>query len=148
MLSAQQPAKSQHHDHGACLGPNSLLDTTQHPSVTSYMSLARRASALDHDGQAGFKSLRLSPPTQRGRNRERNNGVSPKPLNPIHAKAQPSCFHRLAGDKSVQQDTRLIQTSLPGLGSLAVFSGCARNQLAQQATLPGLGRTSAAFHRC
>ena len=30
-------------------------------------SLARRASALDHDGQAGLKSLRLSPLTQRRR---------------------------------------------------------------------------------
>ena len=33
-------------------------------------SLAGRASARDHDGQAGLKSLRLSPPTQRRRNRE------------------------------------------------------------------------------
>ena len=39
-------------------------------------SLARRASALHHDGQAGLKRLWLSPPTQKRRNRESRN---PKP---------------------------------------------------------------------
>ena len=36
-------------------------------------SLARRASAVDHDGQAGLASLQLSPPTQRRKNRKNLN---------------------------------------------------------------------------
>ena len=62
----------------------SILDLQKHTSRASKQggrrngpsphkhSLARRASTLDHDGQAGLQSLRLSPPTpeaEKGRTR-------------------------------------------------------------------------------